>query len=277
MNHSCQLQSSFDLVRSRSEVRKCLARVLGLGVRTSLWASCPGERLTTWMAAAVVDFFNCAVDIDPFTLRLPAPPRVSLSGCLGFGFLQRRQQSHRLYSDGTKTRLQKPLVEKMRKQEAGYMSYLTWDTRARLREDFTEVALRVPISRTSQGTTWLNPKFRWKGLASVRSVMVHVCRWLGRMWVSILQQQFYWFFVLPAPASFAGYLDRSQKRKIMTSRQGSLNLHGHSSNNSPVKIKCEWQLLISLTVVGCFSRTTRRSYPCASASTNWTMRVLTSE
>jgi hypothetical protein len=46
--------------------------------------------------------------------------------------VQRRQQPHRLYSDGTKMCLQKPLIEKMGKNEADCMSYLTWDTKSAL-------------------------------------------------------------------------------------------------------------------------------------------------
>lgn len=61
--------------------------------------------------------------VDLFLLRLPASSTSSV--ILWLFRVQRRQQSHRLYSDGTKMRLQKPLIEKMGKHEAAYMSYLT--------------------------------------------------------------------------------------------------------------------------------------------------------
>jgi hypothetical protein len=93
-------------------------------------------------------------DVDLLLLRLPASSTSSV--ILWLFRVQRRQQSRRLYGDGTKMRFQKPLIEKVEMHEAAYMPYLTWDTRARLsalvcacEKAFFEVALRVPIGRTS--------------------------------------------------------------------------------------------------------------------------------
>jgi hypothetical protein len=72
--HEPLLSISIWLWAYQGAVRKYESVLRGscaLGFRTSRRPSCPGKQPAAWMAATMVDLFNCVVDVDLLLLRLP--------------------------------------------------------------------------------------------------------------------------------------------------------------------------------------------------------------